>query len=192
MQQRFIFVLVSVLAAACFVAATVAAPAGAAAYDCDRHETQLSERPDGIARPALQPSRVMPRAFLDGCGDVTNLARASARSDGYRLAPRALPRSSLPSPADAADLVRGARPVGSALRGDAFHRSATWAVDDIASSGSVYRHVGGDGVQRTLIQTPGELNGIAGRFEWIVDDFGNLTHQLFVKGGSINGVPTRP
>lgn len=120
------------------------------------------------------------------------LARASARPGEYRSAPRALPRSSLPSPSEAADLVRGANPVGSALKSDVYHRSATWAVDDIASNGSVYRFVGNDGVQRTLIQAPGELNGIAGRFEWIVDGAGNLTHQMFVKGGSINGVPITP
>lgn len=29
-------------------------------------------------------------------------------------------------------------------------------------------------------------------FEWIVDDVGNLTHQKFIKGGSINGVPNAP
>lgn len=101
-------------------------------------------------------------------------------------APRAL------SPADAADLVRGANPVGAALKSDPFHRAGSFVVDDIASNGSVFRIVGGDGAQRTLVQMPGEVNGIAGRFEWIVDDVGNLTHQLFVKGGSINGVPVRP
>lgn len=138
---------------------------------------------------ARAPDSLVSRRFYD---DTSDLARPSARLGGYRLAPRALARSTLPSPADAADLVRGARPVGSALKGDVFHRSATWAVDDIASNGSVYRYVGGDGAQRTLIQSPGELNGIAGRFEWIVDDAGNLTHQMFVKGGSINGVPIRP
>jgi hypothetical protein len=39
---------------------------------------------------------------------------------------------------------------------------------------------------------PGEVNGISGRFEWIVDTSGNLTHQWFVKGGSINGIPIVP
>jgi RHS repeat-associated protein len=120
-------------------------------------------------------------------GNVFNRGQANAST-----APRALPRSSLPSPSEAANLVRGANPVGSALKSDVYHRSATWAVDDIASNGSVYRFVGNDGVQRTLIQAPGGLNGIAGRFEWIVDGAGNLIHQMFVKGGSINGVPIAP
>jgi len=56
----------------------------------------------------------------------------------------------------------------------------------------VYRFIGGDGVERTLIQSPGQVNGLAGRFEWVVDDFGNLTHQRFIKGGSIKGVPNVP
>ena len=98
----------------------------------------------------------------------------------------------VPSAAEAADLVRGAKPVGSALKGDAAHRAASFVVDDIASKGTVFRTVGGDGVARTLVQAPGELNGVAGRFEWIVDRSGNLTHQMFVKGGSINGVPIKP
>jgi hypothetical protein len=82
--------------------------------------------------------------------------------------------------------------VGSALKNDAFHRAATFAVDDIPANGSVFRFISGDGVERTLIQVPGGIDGVAGRFEWIVDDFGRLTHQTFVKGGSINGVPNTP
>jgi len=39
---------------------------------------------------------------------------------------------------------------------------------------------------------PGVVDDIAGRFEWIVDDFGNISHQSFVKGGSINGIPITP
>ena len=70
-----------------------------------------------------------------------------------------------------------------------IHRSASWAVDDVALNGSVFRIVGGDGVERTLVQVPGGLNGAVGRFEWIVDDALSLTHQRFVPGGSINGVP---
>jgi hypothetical protein len=49
----------------------------------------------------------------------------------------------------------------------------------------VFKIVGGDGVERTLIQLPGEVNGVAGRFEYIVDQAGNLTHEMFVEGGCI-------
>ncbi len=65
-------------------------------------------------------------------------------------------------------------------------------VRPITSNGSVYRFKGADGFERTLIQSLGQVNGLVGRLEWIVDDFGNLTHQQFIKGGSINGVPNLP
>jgi hypothetical protein len=51
--------------------------------------------------------------------------------------------------------------------------------------------VGGDGVKRTLIQLPGNVNGVDGRFEWIIDG-DRITHQMFVRGGGINGVPIKP
>jgi hypothetical protein len=39
-----------------------------------------------------------------------------------------------------------------------------------------------------LYQVEGSLNGVAGRFEWIVDG-GAVTHRMFVGGGTVNGVP---
>ena len=97
----------------------------------------------------------------------------------------------IPTPAEAQDLVKSAEPVGSALKADGWHRSAAFVVDDIASRGTVFRITGGDGVDRTLIQMPGEVNGIPGRFEWIVDG-SQLTHTMFVKNGTINGIPIKP
>ena len=41
-----------------------------------------------------------------------------------------------------------------------------------------------------LYQIEGSLNGVDGRFEWIIQD-GKVTHRMFVKGGTINGVPKR-
>jgi hypothetical protein len=35
------------------------------------------------------------------------------------------------------------------------------------------------------------LNGIAGRFEWIID-LGAVTHRMFVRGGAVTGVPIVP
>ncbi len=97
----------------------------------------------------------------------------------------------LPSPAQAARLIKQAKPVGSALKNDPWHRSASFVVDDVAARGTVFKTVGGDGVARLLVQVPGTVNGVSGRFEWILDG-GNLTHQMFVRGGTINGVPIKP
>ncbi|MFD2425311.1 hypothetical protein ACFSUI_15900 [Ralstonia solanacearum] len=44
-----------------------------------------------------------------------------------------------------------------------------------------------------LYQLEGSLNGVAGRYEWIVDPrLGGVTHRMFVPGGKINGVPSKP
>lgn len=43
----------------------------------------------------------------------------------------------------------------------------------------------------TLYQLDGSLNGLAGRFEWIIQD-GNVTHRMFIQNGTMNGVPIKP
>jgi RHS repeat-associated protein len=75
---------------------------------------------------------------------------------------------------------------------DAYHLAGSYVIDEIAQNGAVFPLKGADDVLRTLVQMPGEVNGIAGRFEWIVDQGGELTHQFFVKGGAINGTPIKP
>ena len=60
-------------------------------------------------------------------------------------------------------------------------------VDNFASSGTSFSLR--DGV--TLYQVDGSMNGVAGRFEWIVDE-GAVTHRMFVGGGAVNGVPIVP
>ncbi|MCL5022338.1 MAG: RHS repeat-associated core domain-containing protein [Nitrospirae bacterium] len=85
-----------------------------------------------------------------------------------------------------------ARPVASALKGDAAHRSASFMREEAARNGTHFEIVGGDGVTRTLTQVEGTLNGQTGRFEYIVEKTGNLTHQRFVPNGSINGIPNTP
>ena len=47
------------------------------------------------------------------------------------------------------------------------------------------------GGRAKLFQLEGDLNGVTGRFEWVVDS-GNVTHRMFVRGGTINGVPIQP
>ena len=43
----------------------------------------------------------------------------------------------------------------------------------------------------TLYQLKGSLNGVEGRFEWIIQN-GKTTHRMFVKGGGINKIPILP
>lgn len=42
----------------------------------------------------------------------------------------------------------------------------------------------------TLYQIEGSLNGVEGRFEWILEE-GYVVHRMFVKNGTINGVPIK-
>ncbi|OCG78416.1 hypothetical protein A9G42_03100 [Gilliamella sp. Nev6-6] len=45
----------------------------------------------------------------------------------------------------------------------------------------------------TLYQLEGSLNGVSGRFEWIVDlKLGGVSHRMFVPNGKINGKPSKP
>ena len=77
------------------------------------------------------------------------------------------------------------------MKPDPWHRSASFPVDEIGTNGTVFEVTGGDGVTRMLVQMPGEVNGVPGRFEWIVDG-NNVSHQMFVRNGTINGVPIKP
>ena len=43
----------------------------------------------------------------------------------------------------------------------------------------------------TLYQLEGSLNGVEGRFEWIIQD-GKVTHRMFSQNRAMNGVPIKP
>jgi len=81
--------------------------------------------------------------------------------------------------------------IGSALKADPTHRAASLGLDDVAKAGQSFSLTGGDGVTRTLIQAPGGMNGKAGIFEYIINKEGQVTHQRFIEGGVINGVPNQ-
>lgn len=99
--------------------------------------------------------------------------------------------STTPTPSQAQEMVKTADRTGSGLKSDPWHRSASFPVDDISTKGTVSEIVGGDGKTRTLVQMPGEVNGVPGRFEWIIDG-DKVTHQMFVRNGTINGIPIKP
>jgi hypothetical protein len=113
----------------------------------------------------------------------TNRAHVTPAKDSHLARPS--------TPVEAEERIRRAQPSGSALKSDPLHRSGSWVVEDVAEKATVFVLVGGDGVSRTLVQMPGSVNGVAGRFEWILEQE-RITHQLFVRDGRITGVPIKP
>ena len=75
--------------------------------------------------------------------------------------------------------------VGHALKTDPHHAFPD-IIDNYAGYATVTSINNG-----TLYQIEGSLNGIGGRFEWICQN-GQVTHRMFVKDGSINGIPIKP
>jgi hypothetical protein len=91
------------------------------------------------------------------------------------------------SPSELADQIPSADRVSSGLKADAYHRGASFVSPDQLAAGQTYALKNGN----TLLQTVGGMNGKTGVFEYIVDDLGQVTHQMFKPGGTINGIPLK-
>ncbi len=141
---------------------------------------------DGITEPVM--------AEWDAGRPGAALGRAATEILATVLGPRGLHRlralnwadetgalrfATLPTRVAAAELLRTSARVGAAaIKNDAYHRAPAFVVDEVAHHGQVFAMVGDDGVERLLVQMPGEVNGRAGVFEWIVGEEG-VTHELF-------------
>lgn len=93
---------------------------------------------------------------------------------------------------DVAKQLATAERVGTALlKSDSSHRAASFGLDAVAKAGQSFELKGGDGVVRTLIQAPGEVNGSKGIFEYIVNKAGQVTHQRFIENAVVTGLPNK-
>ncbi|GGU42568.1 hypothetical protein GCM10010274_33240 [Streptomyces lavendofoliae] len=139
-------------------------------------------------------------SWLTGIGGILKSIIKRAVKGGSKTADApdtpAAPKKPTPptTPAEAARMLKDLPRWGSGLKRDGGHRAADFAIDDVAEHGSVFQRVGGDKRPFTIVQVPGEMNGKAGRFEWIIEErsIGLLvSHQRFVNGGTINGIPNK-
>lgn len=62
--------------------------------------------------------------------------------------------------------------MGSGLKGDTYHRTASYLSESQTSKGTVYDL----GKNNTLLQVEGSINGKTGIFEYILNKNGQVTH----------------
>lgn len=79
---------------------------------------------------------------------------------------------------------------GSALKIDELH-AFNKIIDNYAGNAHKFSIIGNDGIERSLYQLNGSLNGKDGIFEWIVDPnpAKGVTHRRFIEGVEITGRP---
>lgn len=69
---------------------------------------------------------------------------------------------------------------------DKYHCWGEDQVRIVGDNGRIFQITGGDGINRTLIQMPGNLDGTPGIYELIIYQ-GQITHQMFIPNGQITG-----
>lgn len=87
-----------------------------------------------------------------------------------------------------AEQIAKADRIGSAQQTNIYHRAGSYLTQEQLKLGQTFPITGNDGASYTLLQVAGEVNGKSGVFEYIVNSAGQVTHQLFKAGGTVNGI----
>ena len=91
---------------------------------------------------------------------------------------------------EAAELIMNAERTSTAgSKTDAYHYAGMWLSKEQLSNGKIYSLTSSDKnkSESILFQVEGGLNGKQGVFEYILEQDGTVSHQLFKPGGIING-----
>ncbi|WP_152431860.1 RHS repeat-associated core domain-containing protein [Vibrio aquimaris] len=154
--------------------------------DLDRNLAGATILLGPVGKAAVKTGKVAYTVAKHSDEAVDMLTASSKVHDATNVASFEKLRSSL-----AAEEIIKADRVGTALtKQDKNHLAASFLTKDQLAAGKVFIIRGGDGVQRTLLQTKGTLDGKSGVFEYLLESDGTVSHQLFKKG-RINGVPTK-
>ena len=115
----------------------------------------------------------------EGKEEITNVESTSASS------PSPLPDPNKDDKDKKENKVNSLERKGSATKEDPYH-AFNDIIDNYADEAHKFEINNGE-----LYQVEGSLNGVDGRFEWIIED-GRVTHRMFIRGGVINGTPISP
>ncbi len=133
-------------------------------------------------------ARVAISAATTAIGTAATTARGKINQAANRasnVVNKIFTKPTAPPPKPITNDITSLQRVGSALKSDAYHAFPD-IVDNYAGLASKSPISNG-----TLYQLKGSLNGVEGRFEWIVQN-NQVTHRMFVPGGEINGIPIMP
>ncbi len=180
----------------------------------DRYVANLAQKVPAQGRPSVrdfQPKVYNPNApqtsFTKrhdaGKGVGTQKSSSSSASANKATENVSFPKGSHPEPqistgqskslktqkAIEYDLSKADR-VGSAMKDDIMHRSATFGTK-LNSELHNFSCVGKDGKNYTLYQRKGIMNEKPGIFEYVQNEDGKITHQRFIKNGLITGTPNQ-
>jgi len=89
------------------------------------------------------------------------------------------------------EIINAERTSTTLTKSDPAHLSGSFLTREQLAAGKVTGIKGGDGIQRTLLQTKGKLNGESGIFEYIITPDGKVSHQRFIQGRKYTGYPNQ-
>jgi len=143
----------------------------------------ISNPDDGWAWAGLAGDVIDFIPFVTGVGEVLKSAGAAYKTADLVVDTAKATKAvdiATSSVKNVAKKIANADRVGSALKKkDIYHRAAGYLTEEQLSKGVVEYIIGGDNITRTMLKVEGEIDGVKGVFEYILEPNGTVSHQLF-------------